>query len=109
MIAADHGRGLDIEVSDLASVLRRAGIKLVAERVEREEIVPDLIDLDVPLAQGFVFAAPRAVRSEVLSPPAAGDAPAAAPHSPAPPAEPVEEPVPREERLPFRAFLRRAG
>jgi cyclic-di-GMP phosphodiesterase, flagellum assembly factor TipF len=115
MIAADHGRGLDIEVGDLSSVLRRAGIKLIAERVEREDIVPDLIDLDVPLAQGFVFAAPRAVRSEVLNPPAAAD-PSAAPE-PAP-ALPVGEPepplpptpsAPPEERHSFRAFLRRAG
>ena len=59
LIAADQGRGLDIEAADLASVLRRAGIKLIAEKVEREEVVPDLIDLDIPLAQGFVFAAPR--------------------------------------------------
>jgi cyclic-di-GMP phosphodiesterase TipF (flagellum assembly factor) len=111
MIAADHGRGLDIEVGDLASVLRRAGIKLVAERVEREEIVPDLIELDVPLAQGFVFAAPRAVRSEVLNPPAAGEAPAPAePPLPPIPADPAPEPAGAgEERLPFRSFLRRAG
>ncbi|HKH33430.1 MAG TPA: EAL domain-containing protein [Beijerinckiaceae bacterium] len=51
-------RGLDIEIHDLAAVLARAGIKLVAERVEREEDVPDLLDLDVPMAQGFVFAPP---------------------------------------------------
>ncbi|NIX78031.1 EAL domain-containing protein [Microvirga terricola] len=53
-------------VRDLATILRREGIRLVAERVEREETVPVLVDLGVPLAQGFVFAAPRAVRSEVL-------------------------------------------
>ena len=58
--------GLDVEVADLAAVLARAGIGLVVERVEREEDVPDLIDLDVPFAQGFVFAPPRAVRPEVL-------------------------------------------
>jgi cyclic-di-GMP phosphodiesterase TipF (flagellum assembly factor) len=108
MIAADHGRGLDIEVNDLSSVLRRAGIKLVAERVEREEIVPDLIDLDVPLAQGFVFAAPRAVRAEVLN-----ASPQAEPQpvetAPPPPPPPAPEAAAAEERLPFRAFLRRAG
>jgi cyclic-di-GMP phosphodiesterase TipF (flagellum assembly factor) len=123
LIAADHSRGLDIELGDLASVLRRAGIKLVAERVEREETVPDLIDLDVPLAQGFVFAAPRAVRSEVLSPPAANEAPALAAEPQTAPdqasvqasvqaspqaAEPPSVPT-AEERLPFRSFLRRAS
>jgi cyclic-di-GMP phosphodiesterase TipF (flagellum assembly factor) len=61
-----YGPGQGISVRDFASVLRREGIRLVAERVEREEIVPALIDLGMPLAQGFVFAAPRAVRADVL-------------------------------------------
>jgi cyclic-di-GMP phosphodiesterase TipF (flagellum assembly factor) len=106
------GRGLDVAVNDLAAVLARAGIRLVAERVEREEDVPDLIDLDVPLAQGFVFAPPRAIRPEVL---ALGAVPV-----PIPPAEPqpahAAEALPSDpvsadaqERRPFRAFLRRAG
>jgi cyclic-di-GMP phosphodiesterase TipF (flagellum assembly factor) len=108
MLAADQNRGLDIEMGDLASVLRRAGIRLVAERVEQEEMVPDLIDLDVPLGQGFVFSAPRAVRAEVLAAPISGDAQAS---GPAPPDDepPAPEPGPGGERLPFRSFLRRAG
>ncbi|MGO4572959.1 EAL domain-containing protein [Microvirga sp. 2TAF3] len=64
---AERDEGREIGVRDFASLLRRAGIKLVAERVEREEMVPALIELGVPLAQGFVFAAPRAVRAEVLA------------------------------------------
>ncbi|MBF9234938.1 EAL domain-containing protein [Microvirga alba] len=74
MLAAaeqDEGSAYDLGVRDFASILRREGIKLVAERVEREEIVPALVDLGVPLAQGFVFAAPRAIRSEVLGEPGA--------------------------------------
>jgi cyclic-di-GMP phosphodiesterase TipF (flagellum assembly factor) len=111
MVSADHDRGLDIEVADLSSVLRRAGIRLVAERVEREEMVPDLIDLDVPLAQGFVFAAPRAVRSEVLVAPSTPEAPAGDAATPPgdPPPDPPDPPSPPPERLPFRSFLRRAG
>lgn len=62
----EAARGPDLGVRDFASLLRREGIKLVAERVEREEMVPALVELGVPLAQGFVFAAPRAVRAEVL-------------------------------------------
>jgi cyclic-di-GMP phosphodiesterase TipF (flagellum assembly factor) len=61
-----RGGGYDIGVRDFASILRREGIRLVAERVEREDMVPALVDLGVPLAQGFVFAAPRAIRAEVL-------------------------------------------
>jgi cyclic-di-GMP phosphodiesterase, flagellum assembly factor TipF len=62
----DAQAGLESGVRDFASALRREGIRLVAERVECEEAVPALISLGVPLAQGFVFAAPRAVRAEVF-------------------------------------------
>lgn len=104
-------RGLDVEIHDLAAVLARAGIRLVAERVEREEDVPDLLDLDVPMAQGFVFSPPRPVRAEVLSP---GAVPVAQPEPPAPtapgPAAQGEEAPPESPRkMPFRAFLRRAS
>ncbi|WP_457092123.1 EAL domain-containing protein [Microvirga sp. P5_D2] len=70
MVAAEqdeqHRLGAEIGVRDFASSLRREGIKLVAEHVEREDMVPVLAELGVPLAQGFVFAAPRAVKAEVL-------------------------------------------
>jgi cyclic-di-GMP phosphodiesterase TipF (flagellum assembly factor) len=72
--------------------------------------VPNLIDLDVPLAQGFVFAPPRAIRPEVL---ALGAVPTMAPAEPQPPLAPPEPSAPLasdpQERRPFRAFLRRAG
>lgn len=72
LVSADqdqhHRLGPELGVRDFASALRREGIRLVAEHVEREEIVPALADIGVPLAQGFVFAAPRAVKAEVLGP-----------------------------------------
>ena len=58
--------GPELDVRDFASTLRRQGIRLIAERVDREEMVPALCDLGVPLAQGFVFAAPRPVRPEIF-------------------------------------------
>jgi cyclic-di-GMP phosphodiesterase TipF (flagellum assembly factor) len=58
--------GLDFEPADLAVVMARAGIKLVAEKVEQESWTPDLIDLEIPLAQGFALGMPRAVRSDIL-------------------------------------------
>ncbi|KMO11066.1 EAL domain-containing protein, partial [Methylobacterium platani] len=84
----------------LAHTLARAGIRLVAEGVEREAEVPDLIDLDLPLAQGTVFSPPRVVRPEVLSPPAPPPAPEPEPTPPA------DEPPP--VRRAFRDVLRRA-
>lgn len=92
----------DIALEDLVASLARVGIRLVATGVEAETEVPDLIDLDVPLAQGSVFAAPRAVRAEVLS-----AAPDTAP--PPPPPSPDPPPSPPPQRRPFRDFLRRAG
>ncbi|TGD96312.1 EAL domain-containing protein [Methylobacterium nonmethylotrophicum] len=83
----------------LAAALARAGIRLVAEGVEQEADVPDLIDLDLPLAQGTVFSPPRIVRPEVLSPPATPPAP-----EPTPPADDPPPPV----RRAFRDVLRRA-
>lgn len=129
--------GLDFEAADLATVLARAGIRLIAEKVEFEHDVPDLIDIDAPLAQGFVFGPPRAVRSDIVgggparkpAEPAtarpAGQAGAPSPRpqarAPSPDASPAKRetkdskenasppPEPPEPRLPYRAFLRRAG
>jgi cyclic-di-GMP phosphodiesterase TipF (flagellum assembly factor) len=89
----------DIALEDLVASLARAGIRLVAEGVEHETDVPDLIELDVPLAQGSVFAPARVVRAEVLQ-----AAPAASEPTP-----PNEDPEPPPQRRPFRDFLRRAG
>ena len=89
----------DLAVEDLVAALGRAGIRLVATGVATEAEVPDLIDLDVPLAQGPVFAAARAVRAEVLSAPPGAE----------PPAQPEPPPEPPPQRRPFRDFLRRAG
>ncbi len=138
-------QGLDFETADLATVLGRAGIRLVADKVETESDVPDLIDIDVPLAQGYVFAPPRAVRPDIVSglarratppesmpsarpdasakpsagartskpasqnPPATGNGAAARTGSGNAPASPADPPDPPEPRLPYRAFLRRAG
>jgi cyclic-di-GMP phosphodiesterase, flagellum assembly factor TipF len=92
-------------------VLSRAGIRLVAERVEREEDVPNLLDLDVPLAQGFVFSPPRPVRAEVLSdtPPLAKAVPKQEEPSEPDKAELPPAPIAAEGKRPFRSFLRRAG
>ncbi|MEZ0171969.1 EAL domain-containing protein [Microvirga sp. TS319] len=76
-----HRLGPELGVRDFASALRREGIKLVAEHVEDEEMVPVLADLGVPLAQGFAFSPPRAVRAEVLAAAAARQASPEGPQS----------------------------
>ncbi len=106
LLGAEAARA-DIHVGDLAAMLARAGISLIAEKVEGEEEVRDLLDIDVPLAQGFLFAVPRPVRADVLGA-MAGSGREPPPHAadPGPEADAAQSPA--IERKPFRAFLRRA-
>jgi cyclic-di-GMP phosphodiesterase TipF (flagellum assembly factor) len=66
----------DIHPSDLSDLLGRFGIDLIAERIEGERSVVDLLDYDVRFGQGFLFAPPRPLRPEGAS--ATGGAPATA-------------------------------
>ena len=56
----------DIHPADLSDLLGRFGIDLIAERIESEGTVVDLLDYDVRFGQGFLFSPPRPVRAEVL-------------------------------------------
>lgn len=56
----------DIHAGDLSDLLGRFGISLVAERIETEAVVVDLLDYDVRFGQGFLFSPPRPVRPEAL-------------------------------------------
>jgi cyclic-di-GMP phosphodiesterase TipF (flagellum assembly factor) len=56
----------DIDPEDLADLLARSGIDLIAERIESEGVVVDLLDYDVRFGQGFLFSPPRPVRAEAL-------------------------------------------
>jgi cyclic-di-GMP phosphodiesterase, flagellum assembly factor TipF len=57
----------DIHPSDLSDLLGRFGIDLIAERIEGERAVVDLLDYDVRFGQGFLFAPPRPLRQEGAS------------------------------------------
>ena len=90
----------DIHPSDLSDLLGRFGIDLVAEKIEGERAVVDLLDYDVRFGQGFLFAPPRPLRPEGAS--ATGGAPATKPQeangpgNPAPIETPaIAEPPPR--------------
>lgn len=124
---------IDIAAADLAAQLARASIILVAEKIEDDPTVADMIELGVTYAQGLVISPPRPVKPEVfadpepakpvasapeperpaarisadiLGYPATGTSPAAA--LPAPPSGPGQKGS-ASERLPFRAVLRRAS
>lgn len=54
----------DIHAADLSDLLGRFGIDLIADHIEGERAVVDLLDFDVRFGQGFLFAAPRPLRPE---------------------------------------------
>jgi cyclic-di-GMP phosphodiesterase TipF (flagellum assembly factor) len=54
----------DIHAADLSDLLGRFGIDLIAERIEGERAVVDLLDYNVRFGQGFLFAAPKPLRPE---------------------------------------------
>src|SRR5262249_20918310 len=66
----------DIHPSDLSDLLGRFGIDLIAERIEGERAVVDLLDYDVRFGQGFLFAPPRPLRPEGAAAPSNGAGPA---------------------------------
>jgi cyclic-di-GMP phosphodiesterase TipF (flagellum assembly factor) len=74
----------NIHPADFSDLLGRFGIDLIAERIESESTVVDLLDYDVRFGQGFLFSPPRPVRAEALQGSAADAAKATADVSPAP-------------------------
>src|SRR5262245_57059925 len=59
-------QGSDIHPADFSDLLGRFGIDLIADKIESETMVVDLLDYDVRFGQGLLFSPPRPVRTEVL-------------------------------------------
>jgi len=57
----------DLEAADLAGLARRHGVELIAEKVESERQVVDILDLDIGMGQGHLFGEPRPIRDAVLA------------------------------------------
>jgi cyclic-di-GMP phosphodiesterase TipF (flagellum assembly factor) len=93
LLLAPHDQtAADIHPADRADLLGRFGIDLVAERIEGERAVVDLLDYDVRFGQGFLFAAPRPLRPETTT--------AAAPASPGPAQQDTRPPHDSSQPLP---------
>ena len=56
-----------IRAEDVAGLFARYGVDLIAEKVETDATVVEILDLDVAYAQGHLFGAPRPVRDEVIT------------------------------------------
>jgi cyclic-di-GMP phosphodiesterase TipF (flagellum assembly factor) len=57
----------DIHAGDYAGLLARYGIEVIAEKVESEKQVVDILDIEIGYAQGHLFGEPRAIKEQVLA------------------------------------------
>ena len=57
----------DLNAADLADLTRRYGVELIAEKVETERQVVDVLELNIAYGQGNLFGEPKAVREAVLA------------------------------------------
>ena len=63
-----NGAGSAVAAEDFKKLLTRHGLNLIAERVEDEKTLVQLLDYAVDYAQGYLFGEPRAVREDSLKP-----------------------------------------
>jgi len=68
MLRGMNNAGAAVAAEDFKKLLTRHGLNLIAERVEDEKTVVQLLDYSVDYAQGYLFGEPRAVREESLKP-----------------------------------------
>ena len=57
----------DLHAADFAKLTRRYNIEVIAEKVETERQVVDVLELDIAFGQGHLFGEPRAIRDAVLA------------------------------------------
>ncbi|HUN50338.1 MAG TPA: EAL domain-containing protein [Candidatus Sulfotelmatobacter sp.] len=62
LTSREHQSVASIDVADLKLVLGRNGIDLIAEKIETEPMVVDLLEFDVDYGQGYLFGEPRRSR-----------------------------------------------
>ena len=57
----------DIEAADFTALAARYGVEVIAEKIESERQVVDILELNVAYGQGNLFGEPRAIREAVLA------------------------------------------
>ena len=55
----------EMEPRDVPAVFMRYGVDLIAEKVEDEKEVVEILDFDIPFGQGHVFGAPRPIKGSL--------------------------------------------
>jgi cyclic-di-GMP phosphodiesterase TipF (flagellum assembly factor) len=57
----------DLAAEDFTALTRRYGVEVIAEKVEAERQVVDILDLNIGFGQGHLFGEPRAIKEAVLA------------------------------------------
>ncbi|HEY0436494.1 MAG TPA: EAL domain-containing protein [Phenylobacterium sp.] len=57
----------DLAAEDFAALTRRYGVEVIAEKVESERQVAEVLDLNLAFGQGHLFGEPRAIKEAVLT------------------------------------------
>lgn len=57
----------DLAAQDFSALTRRYGVEIVAEKVESERQIVDILELDIAYGQGHLFGEPRPIRDSVLA------------------------------------------
>ena len=67
LLEGADGPARDVAADDFAEVARRHGLEIIAEKVESERQVVDILELNIGFGQGHLFGEPRAIRESVLA------------------------------------------
>ena len=57
----------EIAPQDVPAVFARYGVDLIADRIEEERTVVEVLDFDIPYGQGHVFGEPRPIKDDLIS------------------------------------------
>ena len=57
----------DLEAVDFTALAQRYGVDVIAEKIESERQVVDILELNIGFGQGHLFGEPRAIKEQVLA------------------------------------------
>jgi cyclic-di-GMP phosphodiesterase TipF (flagellum assembly factor) len=57
----------DLAAQDFATLARRYGVDIIAEKIEDERQTVEVLELDIAFGQGHLFGEPRAIRGAILA------------------------------------------
>ena len=57
----------DLAAEDFTTLTRRYGVEVIAEKIEAERQVVDVLELNIGFGQGHLFGEPRAIKEAVLT------------------------------------------